>query len=67
MTSGGDSRQSAARAKLYQLAGNLGGRPSAYGLFLSARCAESDCAEAREALRAFEAELTGQLPGLAHD
>lgn len=61
---GGRATSSALRAKLYQLQGNLGGRPSAYGTFLSARCMEADCADARAALRRFEAAMAGRLPAL---
>jgi EpsI family protein len=63
----GKVTSSAARAKLYQLAGNLRGRPSAYGLVISARCAGPDCAEARETLDLFEAGMRGALPGLRAD
>jgi hypothetical protein len=60
----GQVTSSAARAKLYQLSGNLRGRPSAYGLMISARCAGPDCADARETLDRFEAGMRGTLPGL---
>lgn len=52
------------QAKLQELAGNLRGRPSAYGAFFSARCMQPDCADARQALRDFEAVMTGQVPAM---
>jgi exosortase A len=60
----GEVTASATRAKLLQVAGNLGGRPSAYALTLSARCGAADCADARDALDVFEAGMRGALPGL---
>jgi EpsI family protein len=55
---------SAMRAKLDELMGNFRGRPSAYAVFFSAPCRQADCAEAREALDAFEHAMAGQLPGM---
>jgi len=52
------------RAKLDELLGNLRGRPSAYGAFFSARCAQPDCADAREALQDFERAMAGRLPAM---
>jgi exosortase A len=63
----GQTTTSATQAKLNQLRGNLGGRPSAYGVIFSARCGDPDCADARDTLRAFEAALGGQLPGLRQE
>ncbi|NGX17074.1 exosortase A [Wenzhouxiangella sp. XN24] len=61
---GGRVTTSAGRAKLYQLAGTLGRRPSAYGLFVSTRCAAADCSDARATLQAFTTAFGGDLPGL---
>jgi exosortase A len=55
---------SAARVKLYELVGNLSGRPSAYGTYFSARCGDAECADAREALQAFEGGMAGRLPAM---
>lgn len=55
---------SGAQAKLYEIIGNFRGRPSAYGAFVSARCGQPDCEDAREALRAFEAGAAGVLPAM---
>lgn len=53
---------SSARARLYQSLGNLGGKPEAYALVISARCDEPACAGAREILEEFEAALGPRLP-----
>jgi exosortase A len=50
------------RAKLYQALGNLGGRPDAYGLMISARCSGDACSEARRALQDFEAGIGATIP-----
>lgn len=52
------------QAKLYEILGNLRGRPSAYGTFVSARCLQTDCDDARETLRAFESSMAGRLPAM---
>lgn len=61
---GGRVTTSAARAKLYEALGNFRGRPSAYAAFISARCRQPDCQDARAALRAFEAGMAGRLPAM---
>jgi exosortase A len=50
------------RAKLLQALGNLGGRPDAYGLMISARCDDAACRDARNALVEFETALGAALP-----
>ena len=64
---GGQVTASAGQAKVYQLTGTLAGRPSAYGLFLSARCHAADCSDARAALENFTRVLAGKLPGLGQE
>lgn len=55
---------SGVKAKLYEVVGNFRGRPSAYGAFVSARCMQPDCEDARESLRAFESRMAGLLPAM---
>lgn len=61
---GGRITSSAVRAKIFELVGNLRGRPSAYAAVISARCGAADCSDAREALQEFESAMAGRIPAL---
>lgn len=55
---------SAAQAKIFELVGNLRGRPSAYAAMFSARCGAADCSDARAALQDFESAMAGRIPAM---